>query len=401
MLARKVIFLTGLVMLVVHGTAYSAEQSDDVGAFQFLPSLGFSGIRDDNLFGQANNKIIPGSVVRDTLIRVRPQLKLYGREGQNSYSFAYKGDLGKYNVSSDDDYDDHSIEVDFKLDSSMNDLDIIATYAKLHEKRGEGLSEGPVALIRLAPDKYELKKMTGIWELGSESLFGFQLMASRTDIEYTNNILFTETRSREEDFYNARLYVGAGSSTRIFLEYSRENFVHDMDILPGITFDNKEDSYVAGVEWFVTDTTTGIVKIGKTQKDFEYVAVGLEQFDLNIWELEMSWSPVPHSVLTVSSIRQINERNATGTFVVARDSAIKWKHDFTEDMSLSMSVSKGMDFFQNDLRVDDRDEAGLVFEYDMEDTLTIALGFHSKDVDSSNDLFDYDRETYYIEFTLH
>lgn len=398
MLIRKIVLLSGMIALAVHGTAYSANESDEdeIGAFQFLPSLGISGTRDDNFFSQPNN------VDRDTIIRYQPKFKFYGREGHNSYSLAYDGDFGDHSINSHDDYDDHALTLDLKTDGSMNDLDVLATYAKLHEKRGEGLSEGPAALFRSRYDQYDLTRIAGIWEIGADSPVGFQVMGDRSTIEYRNNLWLTEYRSREEDGYTARFYVRAGSTgAKVFFEYGRKNIIHDIDIVPGITFDNKEDSYVVGMEWYITDTTTGVIKGGKTEKDFEYVAVGLEEFELDSWEAELTWSPVPYSVGTVSSVRRINETNGTGSFIVARDNDLKWKHNFSDSMSISLSASQGKDFFQNDLRVDDRSERGVLFEYDMESKLTIGIGYHYKKLNSSNDLFDYDREIYYLEFTLH
>lgn len=384
-----------LMWVIVISPPAFAKAADEVGVFEFLPFLSISRTSDDNLFAQPNN------VEEDRLSRYQPSLEFYGRKGHNSFSISYEGDFGKHDHNPHDDYDDHAFLTDLKFDGFMNDFDMSVSYAKVHEKRGDGLSEGVAALLRSRYDQYNLKRVSGVWEFGADSFAGFQVLADRSYIDYTNNFLVTQYYSRQEDTYSGRLYSKAGSSMKAFAEYTRRNLVYNNDIAPGVTRDSKEDGYFVGFEWFFSDTTSGVIKAGKIEKDFQYVDPALVQFDLDAWDVEMSYAPLPTSVFTLASSRYFKESNGTGSFFITRENSLRWKHHFSSSLSLSMSVLRGIDFFQNETRMDKRKEGGVLIEYDISGSVVMGFGYQYQDVESIYDWFDYDRETFYFEIKLH
>ncbi|MDH5737532.1 MAG: outer membrane beta-barrel protein [Gammaproteobacteria bacterium] len=383
-----------LALLLITSLAGHGKTGTQVGLFEFRPSLGISRTSDDNLYAEPNN------VTEERVTRYTPALSFYGRKGHNTYAFSYEGDFGFHDKEDFQDYDDHAFSMDLKFDGAYNDLDIGVVYAKLHEKLGDGASEGPLASLRSRYDQYDLKRANGIWEFGAESVAGFQLSADRSYIDYTNNLAYTQMLSREEDNYGGRLYFRASDSAKIFLEQTRKNVRYVSDSIPW-SLDNKEDGYAIGFEWFVTDQFSAIVKGGELQKDFETKDPALAQYDLADWDAEVSMEVMPGSVITLVSSRYIEERRTLDTFVVVRENSLSWRHALSEALTVSVSVLRGTDVLPNILRVDEQEEAGILFEYDIGDSVVMGFGYQYQDNDSNIDLFDYDRETFYFEITIY
>lgn len=397
MFKRSVILSAAILLSFAGVSAQSASNSQGVkvGAFKLYPSIGIYQQRNDNIFAQANQ------AQTSSITQFKPSMEFRGQVDDNVYTIAYKGDYGRYDTSSDDDFDDHALTFDFNFGNSRNRFDVDASYAKLHENRGDETSEGAAAYLLLDPQEYDLKKFGGSWDFGSEgTTMGFMLSTNRSDIDYDTPALgLLQDRSRDETGYSAKLYGRVAPKTRFFLEYATMDIEYSFGIALPVSLDSKEEVTSFGAEWDISGKTKGSVKIGETNKEFD--AAILDDSDTSTWEIEVSWSPLTYSTLTLSSSKSPKETNGTGLFIAAKVHTINWKHEWTDSLSHTVSYSTGADSFIRSAREDDRDDRSIRLDYVYRHKFNIGVGYYRVERDSNANVFDFDREVVFMDLNVH
>lgn len=376
------------VLIPQTGAAAVDPQSVDMGAFQFIPMLEVTQKRDDNIFNQ------PNQVESSWITQLEPTLQWLAQDRNNTYAFTYLGDYGRYWDSSDDNYDDHTVSADFHLDmNDMHTIDLAGSFGKLHDARGEGSSEGIIALSRPEPDEYDASGVNGTWAIGRPSArFGVELDAHYTDVEYTNNRFNTAFRDRDDTGFAGRFYGQVAPKTRLFAEYAQVDISYDNLPLTGSTLDSKEDRISVGVEWEATARTTGSVKIGRLDKDFDAASRGDQDF--TSWEAEIIWSPRTYSHFFLATSSQPRETNGTGNFIESTDWSVAWIHDWSSYLHSVASIGIGEDDYDNNPRSDDRQHYSFSVNYDLERWINVGAGYSYTDRDSNQNLFDYDKSIF-------
>ena len=323
------------------------------------------------------------------------------RQDKTSLALTYTGDYGLYVSSDDDDYDDHT----FSFDAEMSPSDVVAidfgaSYGMLHDNRGEVSSEGIIALTRAEPDDYDISNVDLELDFGRESaMLGFCVKASQTDIEYQNNRSNTVFRDRDETCLAARAYGKlSGGKTKFFIEVSDEDFSYDETPILGGTLDSNEQGYAVGVEWEATGKTTGAIKIGEVDKDFDAASKGEES--ITVWDVDVTWSLRTYSHVLLSAANTLGETNGTGDFIESTDYTISWLHAWSEQVSTTISLSIGEDDYIRSLRSDDRESISVSIDYDWKRWVSVGEGYSYRERDSNNSLFDYEKNVFTVNFDM-
>ena len=295
-------------------------QAFDFGAGKLIPTLKIVQKSDDNIYSQ------PSSAESDSITEVNPVVQFMAQQDANSFAVTYTGDYGKYWDNSDDNYADHTLSFDAILSGSdMLTVDLGASLGKAHDNRGEGSSEGINFASRKEPDEYDINNISILADIGRDSAqVGIELEAGRTGIEYTNNSNETAFRDRDESRLAARLYTNiSGGKTRLFAEIANEDIDYDITPLLSQSLDNEEQSYSVGVSWDATAKSSGSIKVGRLEKDFDSAAYGSAD-DITIWDVGIVFSPRTYSHLLFSASVDAKETNGTGAFIEAQDLSVTW-----------------------------------------------------------------------------
>lgn len=370
-------------------------QAVDLGTFDFIPTLSLSQSYDDNIFRQPDDDEESSGITR-----VSPTLQFVAQDRNNTYAFTYDGDYGVYSNDSDDNYDDHTLSADFHLDlNSMNTVDLGAAYGKLHDNRGEGASEGVVAESRDEPDEYDIAGVNGTWAIGRPgAMFGVELDAGYTDIEYTNNRRETRFRDRDDQSFAARLFGRVSPKTRLFVEASTKDISYDNRPLAGARLDNDEQALSVGAEWEATARTTGRVKVGRTDKEFDAASRGDTEF--TSWEAEVSWMPRTYSEFVLSWSNQPRETNGTGNFIESEDLQLVWTHGWSDRLTTNLTMGLGDDEFDNNPREDEREFLSAGVEYDFRRWVSVNAAYSYKERDSNIRVFQWDQNVFTVGVDL-
>tara|TARA_R110002072_G_scaffold89232_4_gene199970 strand:+ start:100197 stop:101321 length:1125 start_codon:yes stop_codon:yes gene_type:complete len=366
----------------------------DAGPFKVIPQITTKLSHNDNIFNQ------PDQEVSSQIISLNPSVQFLAQKDANSYSLTYAGDYALYFDSGDDNYSDHNFNADAFLDlGTRNDVSLSAGLKKGHDNRGTGSSEGSAALTRGAPDEFDEVSTVVGWDFGAkDARFGASLSADYADIEYQNNRLETQFRDRSDLGYKLRVSGKVQPKTSLFVEYGGSDVEYDTLPINGITLDSDQQQVSVGVEWQVTGKTSGSVKFGQTDKNFDAASRG--DGTNSSWEAEVNWAPRTYANIYFTTTRGIRETNGTGSFIDARDYSVSWVHDWSSYLHTTVSASKGMDEYEGDPREDDRDDYSMRVGYDFRRWLSVDIGYSYQDRDSNDDTFDYDKSSIFLSMDL-
>jgi len=381
--------------MTAYAIAANEPQSVELGGGKLIPQLSVGLKHDDNIFSQAVRE------QSDTILTLKPSVQWLQEKDTTSLAVTYSGDYGVYQDSGDDDYDDHTVSFDASLSpSEFVAADFGASYGWLHDNRGEGSSEGITAISRGEPDEYEIGNVNVEVDFGRDSaMFGFLLSASVDDIEYQNNRNETVFRDRDETAIAARVYAKlSGGKTKLFVQASQKDNSYDEDPILGGKLDSDEDGYSAGIQWEATAKTSGLIRIGQVDKDFDSAA--RKDSSVNIWEVEVVWSPRTYSHLILNSSSAPKETNGTGSFIDSQDTSLTWLHAWSDDLNTTLSIADGTDEYERSFREDDRQNISLSLKYDWRRWATVGASYTYSERDSNQNLFDFEKNIFAVSLDM-
>ena len=360
------------------------------GSFTLDASMGIEYTDADNVFQSSEN------VQSSRISILTPTLLMSSEPGDHRFELAYAGEIAEYSLFSADDYSDHNLAAGaFLALGARSALDIVTSREKEHEDRGTGLTEGfdfidsPTVL---EPDKYEADDTMLRFRFGTpESRMNFAVEVGERETEYTNNLERTQLFDRINS--SAELIVGYAVAPGTALEFIARSadIEYDQERGAGAILDSKENTYMLGVRWEASGRTTGSVRFG--QLDKEYDDDTRIEFSASNWEVEVTWSP-----RTYSHVEFLTERfPSESTFIVGdvvdnERYQISWLHEWTSVIETAILWQTTDQEFRSETagRVQDYSLFSLEVRYAMRDWLVWEAGIDRMDRQSNLDQFNFD-----------
>jgi hypothetical protein len=280
--------------------------------------------------------------------------------------------------------------------TSRTRLGVGGEYKDSRDPRGTGRAEGlPIAGFQVDPDEWHHFKVEGNAAYGVEDA----RVRVEGDVgyitkEYDNNRLFTATRDRDDTYGAGRLFYQVAPKTALLVEGRITDYSYQTVAPLSLSLDSNDYQIYGGITWEALNKTTGTVKFGYLQKDFD--AAGRASGDAFNWDVSVVWRPRTYSVVTLSTSRQFDETNGTGNFIERDNYAAAWTHDWGNRVSTTANISYSVDSFDPTTREDDIFNAGVRLDYAMRRWLTLGAGYVYEDRDSNNNFFDYDRNLFLL-----
>lgn len=384
-LALPVIFLSSNAVAVIEPAAM------DAGPVRIIPMASIQTGYDDNILSASDNE-------QDDVITVlTPSVQLIAEDGVNAYRVAYRLSKGIYNDSSDDNYLDHDLSADAHLEFSHRSmLDLKAAYSKSHETRGTGLSAaGGIANAIDSPLEFDVKTAGFKYTYGGQDATGrVEVFADHLDREYTNFRSITESRDVTETTAGAVFYYQVAPKTSLLFEARNKDIDYDVD--GGNSLDSNTWKYFIGATWESTAKTTGTVKLGRTERDFDSSA--RKDFSGTSWEASVRWLPRTYSTVDLTTGRIEKETNGNGDFIDNSFVSINWNHAWNDIMSTDLGIGFSSDDYEGaaDERKDETTSLNLGLNYDFRRWLTFGLLYQYNDTDSNVANADYKKNVYLL-----
>jgi hypothetical protein len=255
------------------------------GGVDFTPFLNINESRSDNIYSSSGNEESSNILVINTGILSEIV------HGDSLYSLNAELWDGTYSdgLAKDDDYTDYIIaaDADIALNQS-NKIMLGASISENHEDRGAGVTEGTSGFS--TPVEYDEDIYSAGYRLGNDdSMLSVELGAGRLDKEYTNFEVLTAVRSYEKDDYGLTVYYKLAPKTDLLVEYNTATFEYDVAVSAAASLDSDEEKILIGAVWEATGNTTGTVKVGRVEKEFD--SPTREEFSGTTWLAQVDWSP--------------------------------------------------------------------------------------------------------------
>lgn len=153
--------------------------------------------------------------------------------------------------------------------------------------------------------------------------------------------------------------------------------------------------YRLGLRWQATAKTTGDVRVGRVERDFDLGR--FEDFEAVDWQATLGWQPDARNTIGLQSGRRAVESYVNGVgFIDSRYHTLDW----TRDWSTRLSSRAAIDFAQLDFygleRTDDLFSVGLTASYRASRLLSLIGGAKLGSRDSSRAVLDYDRSSAFL-----
>jgi hypothetical protein len=162
-------------------------------------------------------------------------------------------------------------------------------------------------------------------------------------------------------------------------------------------FDGRERRYYAGVRWEATAATSGTVKVGRLERDFDDPSV--PDYSGTSWEGVVSWAPLSYSKVDLYTARQTNEATGLGDFILTSIGGISWNHSWSTYVTTGVEARYQRDAYQGFDRTDKTTMVGLRAGYKFRRWLTLGAEYWHTNRDSNLDVFDYRKNTYFVTLT--
>jgi len=366
------------------------------GPLFFTPTLDLETYYTDNLWLTEDRE-------EDTWVGVlTPRLQTWIQDGVNTYSLILELQDSTYESSSDDDFTDYIAKFDMHHEfNAKNVVNAMAEYYDGHEQRGTGLIEGDIVFATDEPVEYTKTSFGGDYTYGSKEGQGRVMLAAKTaDYQYDNFRDFTRYRDYVADTFAGTFFWKLAPRTDALFEATATNNDYDeddpLDLAGTLTSD--EYNYLVGVEWDASAKTSGHVKVGVY--DRQYDSNARQDEDGPTWEVGVTWLPRTYSAVDLTTRRFTQETNGLGDAVDTQEFSLGWNHHWNQRTQTTLRGQYYTEDYQGASREDDNYVGEARFDYEYRRWMDLGVGYRYEDRDSKIDSFSYSANIVFFEAKL-
>ena len=349
----------------------------------------------DNLFRSDEDKKNTGVSV------VTPRVQAWLENGLNTYSFTTALIDYRYFDSSPDNITDNTANLDLHhVFDARNLVNVYGEYWDFHEDRGTGLTEG-IAQEVDGPTKLDRTTLGGDYVYGSESSRGRLKLGARTvDHHYRNQEELTRYHSRDSYEYNGTFLWNVAARTDALFEVRHIDTEYDRTDPTDVdgSLDSDEFNYLTGVAWEATAQTTGSVKVGMINRDYNSDARSND--DAFSWEVDLNYLPRTYSRFNLGTRRFFNETNGVGNAVDTQEVSLSWNHDWNTRSKTDVSLVFAAEDYTESDRQDDSYAAQALYTYAFRRWADLGVGYRFEELSSDLDFYDYTRNEVFLQAKL-
>lgn len=371
--------ILGITSMYMAGAVAIEPATVPFGGIQMVPTLEVQIYHDDNITTVGSDEI-------DSLVTVvKPTIQFVAERENDAYRFTYIGEDGLYHDSSKDNYTDHTFIAEALLElNSRNHLDLSASFSKDHEDRGS-----TDAASGDKPSEFEDTRFDVRYRFGAENAtINLEVAAFMLDHEFQNFEATNAARDRENEGYSGIVYYRISPRTQLLVEARYEDIDYDESTS---TLDSEETRYLAGITWEATGKTSGSVKVGYIEKEFD--SSTRKDQDGTTWEVGIQWAPQTYSTFDLTASQRYEESDGADDGKDVESYGLAWNHAWSERLSSEVSMSRSeKDYLGASTRNDDTDDFRVALNYEARRWLSVNLAYMNTDNDSNVAAEDWERD---------
>lgn len=167
-------------------------------------------------------------------------------------------------------------------------------------------------------------------------------------------------------------------------------------------------SYLVGLNWDASAKTSGYAKVGVRSRD----AAGVSRENFTGWEVGVSYLPVDHSMIQLSTVRDFgieSDDPAVADFTEGTTTTLSWQHQWTGKISTRVNYALTDAKVQNSRAITQIDRTvnqyGLAVDWNVLRNATVSLSWQSSKRDETAvaagaDADSYDRNYYLLSASI-
>ncbi|WP_232821302.1 outer membrane beta-barrel protein [Oceanimonas marisflavi] len=328
---------------------------------------------------------------------VAPGIELVGRDRLNRYSLSYNLEHAFYHTSATEDKTNHTLAANSHMEfDARNRLDLNAGY-----KKRESIVNDTNRRAGQEGDKFHTYSLGGKYGFGAKSAtMQLELGVNQDWTKYDNNRealsgpnkgAVNREKDHEKTGVTGTAYYRVAPKTRALFELGFDDFRYDNEQRNGQRLDSHNMRYLAGVTWDATAKTTGTVKLGYQEKDFDDARK--QDTSSMLWDAAVTWEPVAYSRIKFGTGSSYGEGGSTEDVVDTTNYRINWLHDWTPRINSDVGyrlTNKEYQGGSNAGREDDLSVYNLGVNYKMRRWLELGVGYRYRDNDSTTDDSSYE-----------
>lgn len=382
---KQTMLLAASVGLAVASQINAGEpMAIEMGAVSLTPTLDASLAYDDNIRESGINPI------NSWVTTIAPTVLFSAQDHANTYQLGYSFNSQFFHSSSDNNNTDHHLSANTHWEfGDANRLDLSAGYDDMEDVQD--------TTNLLENDMYHTTYVGGVYGLGSEAaIFHVDLGVNNAWKRYDNTGTLNKDRENDKLGLQATGYYAITPILSALLEVRQNDYDY---ILASFKLDSTSSYYLAGLKWELSELTTGLVKVGRVEKDFDHAS--FDDPSENTWDVGVSWKPLSYSTFTLSASRDINEGSVTENFIKATNTSLTWNHSWTSYLSSDINIMRIKEDYDNvEQRQDDTDQLGLNLTYEFRRWLKAGIGYTYRERDSNVAIRSFDHNVYMLNLDM-
>ena len=316
----------GIVGLVSDKTI--EQKSSPLSSFVVRPSLGVTGVYDNNIFLTEN------STVSDKRVEYAPALVIQSDWGRHELSFSATSTIGRYVENTGENYEDYQLQTNGRLDIHDNKkLDVVLGIAQRHEERNEedDLGQGFEPIV----------SFNRFADLTDAFLFRPSFNYEHRDFQDSGAV---SNDGRDETIIDMSVRLGFDLSpgSTIFIKPNADFRLFDLARdTAGFLQDNNAIGMLAGLTWDITGVTFLEVGAGFTYREYDDPRFSSElNFD---YSLKGIWNATDVLTATAELTRSFADSATAGESGSLNDSAeFSLDYEFLDNVIISSGLALAM-----------------------------------------------------------
>ncbi|OAJ95262.1 outer membrane beta-barrel protein [Vibrio bivalvicida] len=342
---------------------------------------------------------------------LEPGIAFESDRGGNEHLVAYQISSGTYFDSSDDNFLDHKfITNNFIRLNSKHGVSLNYNLLLLHEERGTGLSAGDsLSTVVTDPVEYLINDINSTYVYGSEGAKGrLELSLGYLDRSYKNyrdisnpNLAQLSTKYKDFDEVSggSAFYYRVMPATQALFEIELVKRNYDLaDPATTRSQDSLDQFYMIGSKWDMSGKTTGKLRLGLQNKDYEDSQK--DQFTGFSWDVDLTWNPLEHSQVTLLGGQRVRDPEQGRNYVKDKFLTSGWKHHWKSNFYSDIELLLRNSDYSSSNRDDDFYSNRLALGYTLNDITDLVLGWKYERVNSTINENSYKQNVWYLSVNL-
>jgi len=324
----------------------------------------------------------------DLKIVATPSLAYRTNFGRHQFYAAYTGTFTFHDDLSQEDAQSNAINAKLGLDLARRwDLDLFGGFGNSYEERGISGSRGFENFTRDGFDRGP--EEVDYFNYGADLIFGRKtgivtavLGFEHNEVSFSNAELLNaqrpEDRDREVDSLHLDVNWQFAAKTSVFGRIQQYDTDYDS---PTTTLDSEQTDYLIGLRWKPSAALSGVVGLGRSDKDFDDVTRA--GYDGDIYYANLNYRINPFSNISLAASRTIEEPgDELANFYDSEFVGVGWNHALTPKLVFDV-YAKWIDDDYDIGREDKFQDWGVGLDYIWRNWLTAGIYYGEVERESS------------------